>query len=72
MEKPEMICQIHTKASILVLVWKFSRRILFKMLEDLKPLIVVLTWSPASLLDVKSTVSNLEQAGHDTWPKEVE
>lgn len=64
---------MHTKASILVLVWKFSRRILFKILVDLKPLIVVLlAWSPMSLLDVKSTVSNLEHVGHDTRPKEAE
>lgn len=43
------------------------------MLEDLKPLIVVLlAWSPTSLLDVKSTVSNLEHVGHETRPKEEE
>jgi len=41
------------------------------MLEDLKPLIVVLS-TTASLLEVKSTVSNLEHEGHDTCPKEAE
>lgn len=41
------------------------------MLEDLKPWIVVLL-TAASLLEVKSTVSNLEHEGHDIRPKEAE
>jgi hypothetical protein len=41
------------------------------MLEDLKPLMVVLL-TAASLLEVKSTVSSVEHEGHDTRPKEAE
>jgi hypothetical protein len=41
------------------------------MLEDLKPLMVVLL-TTASLLEVKSTVSSVEHEGHDTRPKEPE
>lgn len=42
------------------------------MLEDLKPLIVVLVFTTKSLLDFKSTVSNLEHEGHDICSKEEE
>lgn len=59
----------HTKASIFVLVWKSSSLILFKILDDLNPLMVVFDLcSFPSLLEVKSTVSGFEQEGQEFCP----
>lgn len=62
-----------TKASIFVLVWKLSSWILFIMLEDLNPLMVVLVvWLAAPRFVVKSAVITFEHVGHGTGPKEAE
>lgn len=64
---------IHTKASILVLVSKFSSSVLYKMLDDLKPLIAVSLDLPlTSLLEVISTVIGREHEGHSTGSMEAE
>lgn len=54
-----------TKASIFVLVWNSSSWILFRILDDLNPLIVVLPVQSLALSWViKSTVSGIKHVGH--------